>query len=119
MCTFLILVLCFPAVTATPAHSDSDLPVVDLEYVVQRATTFNVGFLCSELPVILLLTSVALCSIQVASTISQISVTLSHPLRSFASKLLEAPRQIALSNPEQTATSVIKQSQTGSIQPPP
>lgn len=41
MCTFLILVLCFPAVTATPAHSDSDLPVVDLEYVVQRATTFN------------------------------------------------------------------------------
>ena len=65
---------------------------------------------------IFLLTDFALCSIQVASTIFQISITLSDPLGSFASKLLEAPRQITLSKPEQTVTSFIKQSQIGPIQ---
>lgn len=37
----------FLAVTAAPTQSNSSLPIVDLGYVLQRATTFNVSVPCS------------------------------------------------------------------------
>lgn len=94
MSSVVYLIAMLLSVTATPAQSNSGLPVVDLGYVLQRVTTFNVSVTYSQLEEVLLLTAFLIRSIPVTSMISQISVTLSLPLGSYASKHLEAPRQI-------------------------